>query len=798
MSAAAAVGIGMFLPSDAMAQRGRGGGGMSAAAGRVGGGGGGMSAAARGGGGFGGGGGGGARPSMGMVGGGGARTNMPSMPTARPNYSNLSRPSGPSFGNTNARPSMPSAGSMNRGGIRGGQGAGGSSIGANRPSLGGTGNLSNVTRPAATLPGASRPATLPSVGGGNLPSLGAGNRPDGSNRPSLGNVNRPATLPGGINRPGSGVERPSLGGNRPTTLPGSVQRPGEGATLPGIGGNRPATLPGTLPSTRPSLPNTRPGTLPGTLPGGGERPGLGANRPGVGGGIPGVGGNRPVTLPGVIDPPGAGGNRPGIGGNRPGIGGNRPGEGGNIPGVGGQRPVTLPGVVERPGIGGNRPGIGGNRPGGDINLPGSGNNNNVIVNRPGINVGGGNNIGNNVGNNIGNNIGNRYPNRPNWDNDLAWNRPGWGMGGSWNNNWNNNIGNRYPWYNGAWNGNWGSNWVAPVLVGWGLNSLVTGWGTNAVFYNPYVVQPIAGQSVPFDFSQPVVVNNFITSETSSSESVAKNTTADSANQLGLDAFERGLAKFKEASFRDALSEFNLALTKLPGDPVVHEVRALTLFATGDFKGAAANLSALLASSPGMDWTTMSGLYGDIGLYTDQLRKLEEFTKANPSDAASHFVLAYHYLVMDADEAAITALKVVVANQPKDVVARRMLDALVPPATATASTPTTVAPAPANSTTPAAAAPETDLVGSWVAQAKDTKIELAITEDSKFQWTATTKQEPPVVLKGVLTSHSDGLELTNPDQGTIAGGVTSNGLNSWNFMISGSPPDDPGLKFTRIN
>jgi hypothetical protein len=373
------------------------------------------------------------------------------------------------------------------------------------------------------------------------------------------------------------------------------------------------------------------------------------------------------------------------------------------------------------------------------------------------------------------------------------------MGGGWNNNWNNNIGSRYPWYNGAWNGNWGSNWVAPVLVGWGLNSWLTGWGTNVVFYNPYVVQPIAGQSVPFDFSQPVVVNNFMTSETSGSESVAKNTTADSANQLGLDAFNRGLAKFKEASFRDALSEFNLALTKLPGDPVVHEVRALTLFAIGDFKGAAANLNALLASSPGMDWTTMSGLYGDIGLYTDQLRKLEEFTKANPTDAASHFVLAYHYLVMDADEAAITALKVVVANQPKDVVARRMLDALVPPATATASAPTAVAPVPATSTAaPAAAAPETDLVGSWVAQAKDTKIELAITEDSKFQWTATTKQQPPVVLKGVLTSHSDGLELTNPDQGTIAGGVTSNGQNSWNFMISGSPPNDPGLKFTRIN
>jgi predicted Zn-dependent protease len=352
------------------------------------------------------------------------------------------------------------------------------------------------------------------------------------------------------------------------------------------------------------------------------------------------------------------------------------------------------------------------------------------------------------------------------------------------------------------------------MVGWGLNSVLTGWGTNVAFFNPYVVQPVVGQTVPFDFSQPVVVNNFIPAESSGTvagtESVAQAQPANTDNQLGLDAFNRGLEKFKAARFQDALAELNTALKKIPGDPIVHEVRALTLFAIGDFKSAAANLNSLLASSPGMDWTTMSGLYGDISLYTEHLRKLEAFTKANPSDPASHFVLAYHYLVLDEDAAAIDALKVVVANQPKDVVAQRMIDALVPPASAQATTPAANAPAPiANATTPAAnapaptaaadvAEPETDLVGSWLAQAKDTKIQLAITEDSKFKWTATTKDQPPVVLEGILVSHSDGLELTNAEQGTIAGGVTSNGENSWNFMISGSPPSDPGLKFTRVN
>jgi len=381
------------------------------------------------------------------------------------------------------------------------------------------------------------------------------------------------------------------------------------------------------------------------------------------------------------------------------------------------------------------------------------------------------------------------------------------------------------------------------MVGWGLNSLMTGWGTSVAYYNPYAAATIVGQSVPYDFSQPVVVNNYISSDTgvapgavvapggTGTASAPSAQPANTDNQLGLDAFNRGLEKFKAASFQDALTDLNLALKKIPGDPIVHEVRALTLFAIGDFKSAAANLNSLLASSPGMDWTTMSGLYGDSALYTEQLRKLEAFTKANPSDPASHFVLAYHYLVLDEEEAAIDALKVVLANQPKDVVAQRMLDAIVPPASAQASAqatpPTASAPAPTASTpkvatsepiasaakpatgatapaatsAPAAAdaaEPETDLVGSWVAQANDTKIQLAISEDSKFKWTATTKDQPPVVLEGMLISHSDGLELTNPEKGTIAGGVTSNGQNSWNFAISGSPPSDPGLKFTRVN
>ena len=135
----------------------------------------------------------------------------------------------------------------------------------------------------------------------------------------------------------------------------------------------------------------------------------------------------------------------------------------------------------------------------------------------------------------------------------------------------------------------------------------------------------------------------------------------------------------DRSYREALSDFNVALKQLPGDAVVHEIRSLALFALGDYKAAAAGLNSLLSAAPGTDWTTMSGLYGNPDDYTVQLRKLEQFGKSNPNDPSSHFVMAYHYLVTGSTDASIEALKVVVKNQPKDVTAKRMLDAMVPPA-----------------------------------------------------------------------------------------------------------------------
>lgn len=184
-------------------------------------------------------------------------------------------------------------------------------------------------------------------------------------------------------------------------------------------------------------------------------------------------------------------------------------------------------------------------------------------------------------------------------------------------------------------------------------------------------------------------------------------------------------------------------------------------------------------------------------YTQQLRKLEQHCKANPSDPAAAFVLAYHYLVTGHQASAIEALKVVVREQPRDVTAKKMLAALAPAepaAAATATTPPPPAPAESAAQQPAH---ETDLVGTWRASSGDSTITLKIDDDSQFTWQAVTKGQSPIELQGQMMATSDTLVLDNKQQGSMVGRVTSAGPDKWQFALAGSPPGDQGQNFERV-
>jgi len=584
--------------------------------------------------------------------------------------------------------------------------------------------------------------------------------------------------------------------------------------LPGQVGNRPG-----IPTTKPSFPSPGAG-------GGGNRPG----RPGLGDA------NRPTTLPGTI-----GGNRPGAGGsNRPtpptgDLGGNRPGQGGggNRPGIGGNRPTTLPGDLtdnrpggNRPGgnrPGGNRPGIGGNRPGfNNGNRPwNNGNWNNGYWNNGHWNHGHGNH--GNWNDNTFVNVGGGGWGNGGWGyGNGGWGYPGWGYGGNgWNNGWNNGWVNPHynGWYNGGWGGNWGYNggWWAPFLTGaatWGLVSSLGSWGLGygAVGYgaggyvNPYYAAMPANvvATSPYDYSQPVIINNYIPADAPAAAGDAGQaaTVADppaSQPSPGDAAVDAALAKFKAGDYAAALAGFDQALKLSPKDSVIHEVRALALFALGRYPEAAAALNAVLATAPGMDWTTMSNVYGSVDAYTGHLRKLEEFCRTHPDDAAAHFVLAYHYLVGGYSDMAAAALRVVVAKQPGDVVAKRLLDAISPakdddPA-ATPDAGSAPAPAPTTGTGPSAP-PDIDLVGGWKAASGKDTIELEVTADSAFTWRARPDGKPAVDLNGTIETAADAVALVSESAGTMVAKVTPRDANSFEFSLPSAPSGTPPLVFTR--
>ena len=177
--------------------------------------------------------------------------------------------------------------------------------------------------------------------------------------------------------------------------------------------------------------------------------------------------------------------------------------------------------------------------------------------------------------------------------------------------------------------------------------MTSNWGYSSDYYNPYYEDAAA---MPYDYSEPVVVNNYVNADADAALAADPNAeppAEDPAVQHATALFDEGLVLFKKGDYQSALNKFDAALTELPDDPVIHEVRAVTLFALGDYHQSAAALNSFLSSAPGMDWTTMSSLYGNAADYEVQLRKLEKYCVSEPNDAAAYFVLAYQYLVLGA-------------------------------------------------------------------------------------------------------------------------------------------------------
>ncbi len=379
-------------------------------------------------------------------------------------------------------------------------------------------------------------------------------------------------------------------------------------------------------------------------------------------------------------------------------------------------------------------------------------------------------VGSGVVNNLGYGQGSTYGN-------LGGYGSGWGLG----------LGSNLGYNNGYSYGNGGYGGYGYQPFGWGLG----GWGLGSLMYNSGYLgysNPYYNNSVSsvYNYSQPIPVSYNTAYQVAQAD-------PNSADEL-LNAAD---AAFQQNDFDKSLDLANQGIRQYPDDAVFHEFRALVLFARSDYQQAAAAIHSVLAIGPGWDWTTLSSMYSSVDVYTGHLRALEAFTKANPQDAGSRFLLAYHYLSCGYTADAARHLTQVVKLMPADRIAADVLRMIAAPAT-NATPGATPTPAPkVSSSTVANTMPINPmlLIGSWQAARPDgSAFQLKLTDDAMFTWSFTAKDQKAQEFGGTYSLDKNILALERKDGGSLIAQVSLSGDSKFNFTLLGAPSDDTGLDF----
>lgn len=382
------------------------------------------------------------------------------------------------------------------------------------------------------------------------------------------------------------------------------------------------------------------------------------------------------------------------------------------------------------------------------------------------------------------------------------------------------------WLNGYWGGGkWGwARWGGPTGI-WS----VARWSFGPIYYssgyglytNPFVAGLPAAINPALDYSNPIedvpdddepAVN---TSAPTSTEQSGTPPSDEGLQELesyvlkspevraGLKSFDAASEAFKKKDYDQALKLADEALNQLPIDAAVHQFRALVLFALGDYQQSAAAVYAVLAVSPGWDWTTMIGLYGDQEEYSRHLRALEAAHKKTPDSAAMAFLRGYHYATCRHFDAAVKQFQNVVKLLPDDdlvgVVTSLIAGASeLSPQVASAKASTPASRPPTDKSHDAAATPITPakLIGEWKAfRGGKVSIQLKLREDRQFVWVATQAGEARR-FAGTYAIDGNMLFLEGRNGGLV-GRIQMRGPGGgFNFKLIDNAPADAGLDFAK--
>ncbi|HEV3203882.1 MAG TPA: tetratricopeptide repeat protein, partial [Gemmataceae bacterium] len=241
------------------------------------------------------------------------------------------------------------------------------------------------------------------------------------------------------------------------------------------------------------------------------------------------------------------------------------------------------------------------------------------------------------------------------------------------------------WHHGCWN-NWYKYpgvWLGTAAAA----SWLLGPKTTYVYSNPfYVASPTVVSEPALDYSQPLSVPEPSPPSAASPETVGSGDSPPIPQENEeiavppevMKSFEAARTAFERRDYRKAQSEVEKAIAVLPSDAALHEFRALTLFAQGKYKEAAAAIYAVLAVGPGWNWETLRSFYPDAKTYTQQLRALEDYEKTHRQSSDAAFLLAYHYLMLGYTPNAVNQLKQFAKLVPDDKLAPQFIEAFAPP------------------------------------------------------------------------------------------------------------------------
>jgi len=350
-------------------------------------------------------------------------------------------------------------------------------------------------------------------------------------------------------------------------------------------------------------------------------------------------------------------------------------------------------------------------------------------------------------------------------------------------------------------GGWGKgNGPGHHRFGWGWGSWLDPWCS----WPWYEAIPVADYANAYSDCAGVVIDGIDYSVPISQMPADTLTGPDSE----LYAAARGA--FLRGDFDTALSAISQAIVQMPHNRDLHQFHSLVLFARNDYCRSATVAYAVLEDGPGWTWDYLQSLYPAPDVYTGQLRNLEHYVSANPSEANVRFLLGYHYLMLDHTDVARRQLTQGVELRPADKLSARILTGIGEASTTTpvaldnsgqtsvkkvVTNPTVIDPIDALPATVNTASPS--LTGTWKADPeKKVHIELALRDDGRFQWKFATNGRSKE-FSGKYNVNGQLLALTrDPDGDAMEGTVERTGGNSFRFRMKDAEAGDPGLSFTR--